>query len=463
MWDAIIKNGTIVTDSDCYQADIYVKDGKIAHISAEPLPGDSAEITDAAGKYIFPGFIETHVHSRDGRNGLKQKEDFFTSTAAAAGTGITTVFEMPNCNPPIYSVENLKDLVQIIEPKAHTDFCVWGLALGDANLQQLQSLSEAGVVAFKFFWGYAIKKADFSLVYNYRPDMTDVLPPPDEGQIWRIFREVKKTGKLIGIHAENFNIIKDLTAEIRATGADDYEALLRTRPAACETSVIDTAIDMAQQIGNRLHIIHVGVGEGVDHIRRAKADGVALTSETCSHYLALTNEDAPRCGAVIKTYPLIRTKWDQEKVWEGLIDGTIDYVCSDHAPHTWEEKQRGFWEAPAGISGVEALSPVLLTAVNEGKLSLQRFVQVTSTDAAKIYGLYPKKGAILPGSDADFAIVDMDEEYIFDQAKMKSKAKWTPYHGMPFKGRVIKTILRGKTTMENGEIAETCPGKFIAC
>jgi dihydroorotase (multifunctional complex type) len=291
--------------------------------------------------------------------------------------------------------------------------------------------------------------------------MKGVLPPPDEGQIYTMFRRIAQLGKRVGIHAENFNIIKTLTELERRSGAQDYEALLRTRPVSCETSIIDTAIDMAKEIGVPLHILHVGVGDGVEHIRRAKADGVDVTAETCSHYLALTNGDAPRCGAVMKTYPLIRTQADQDRVWQGVWDGTIDWVCSDHAPHTWEEKQRGFWDAPAGISGVEALSPVVLTAVNDGKIDIHRAVEITSAAAAKNFGLYPRKGTIREGADADFAIVDMEQEYTFDQKKMYSKAKWTPYDGMRFRGRVVKTILRGGTTMTDGQVTADCRGRYL--
>lgn len=461
VWDHVIYNGTIVSDGRQYTADIYVKDGKISRITTEKLQGDVCQATDAAGKYVIPGMIETHVHSRDGSNGTGVKEDFFTSTSAAAAAGITTVFEMPNCSPTVYSADMLRDLVSVIEPKAHTDFCVWGLALGDLNLAQLQELSDAGVVAFKFFWGYAVNSKDYSLVYNYSPDMQGVLPPPDEGQIFRMFRAVKDTGKRVGIHAESFNIIKMLTAEIRAGGEDDYAALLRTRPVCCETSTIDEAIDMAKEVGVSLHILHVGVGEGVEHIRRAKYDGVDVTAETCSHYLALTAQDAERCGSVMKTYPLVRTQADQDRVWQGVEDGTIDWVCSDHAPHTWEEKQRNFWDAPAGISGIEALSPVILTAVNDGKITLARAVELTSTAAARTFGLYPQKGTIQEGADADLAILDMDVSYVFDAKKMYSKAKWTPYDGMTFRGRVVKTILRGQTTMENGVVAEEPAGRYI--
>ena len=175
-----------------------------------------------------------------------------------------------------------------------------------------------------------------------------------------------------------------------------------------------------------LHVLHVGVGDGVEHLRRAKADGVDVTAETCTHYLTFTDRDARRCGAVMKTYPLIRTAADRQAVWQGLADGTLDWVCSDHAPHTCEEKHRSFWDAPAGISGIEGLSPVLLTAVHRGLLTLPRVAAITSANAARTFGLYPRKGVIRPGADADLAIVDMSAAYTFRQEKMYSKPNGLP-------------------------------------
>ena len=225
--------------------------------------------------------------------------------------------------------------------------------------------------------------------------------------------------------------------------------------------IIDTAIDMAKELSMPLHVLHVGVGDGVEHLRRAKADGVDVTAETCTHYLTFTDRDARRCGAVMKTYPLIRTAADRQAVWQGLADGTLDWVCSDHAPHTCEEKHRSFWDAPAGISGIEGLSPVLLTAVHRGLLTLPRVAAITSANAARTFGLYPRKGVIRPGADADLAIVDMSAAYTFRQEKMYSKAKWSPYDGMSFQGRVVETILRGRTTMRDGQVLPDCFGQFL--
>ena len=218
IWDKLIKNAHMVTASGDSHGDIYIKDGRIAAITQcgkEEGLGEAAEVIDAAGMLVFPGFIDTHCHSRDGSKGAWQKEDFAHSSMAAAAGGITTILEMPNCNPAIYSVENLQDLIETITPKAYG---VWGLCLGDLNKDQLKPLADAGVVAFKFFWGYAIDAKTYQLIYNYEEGMKDVIPPFSTGEVYELFRNVAKTGKKIAIHAEDFGIIKTLTAEAREKG-----------------------------------------------------------------------------------------------------------------------------------------------------------------------------------------------------------------------------------------------------
>ncbi len=463
MWDRIIKNGILVTGTNSENADIYIKDGKIAKVApaSRDAAEDAREVIDASGKYVLPGLIDTHVHSRDGRIGAHHKEDFSYSTAAAAAGGITTIFEMPNCNPTIYSEENLNSLVEIVEPKALVDFGVWGLCLGDLNKDEIPKLDKGGVIGYKFFWGYAIDSNEYQLIYNYEPGMEGVIPPLDNGEVMKIFRDVARTGKKVAIHAEDFFIIKALTEEVRARGEDSYAALLESRPVFAETIVIDTAIKIAEATGAHLHILHVGCGDGVDIIRDARKRGVDVTAETCPHYLYLTDEDAEEAGTRMKTYPLIRTADDRERVWEGLRDGTLSTVASDHAPHTEEEKANGFWGAPAGISGTETMSMIVLDGVSKGRITINDFARVMSENPAKIYGIYPNKGSLEVGTDADFAIVDMDVEYIFRQDDMHSKIKMSPYDGRSFKGRVVQTILRGETVMKDGDIIGEPRGQFI--
>lgn len=461
MWDHIIKNGTVVTGAESFQANIYVKDGKIAAITDQLLPGDAKEVTDASGKYVLPGFIDTHVHSRDGRNGAHYKEDFYHSSMAGACGGVTTIYEMPNCNPAVYNVDMMNDLVDVITPKAFTDFGVWGLCLGDLNNHELAPLDKAGVVGFKFFWGYAIDSKSYQLIYNYDPSMKDVIPPLDDGEVLKIFREVAKTGKMVAIHAENFYIIKMLTEEVKSSGDKSYAAMLRSRPVVSETTVIESAIKIAEETGAHLHILHLACGEGVDLIREAQKKGIKVTGETCPHYLALTDKDAEAVGPLIKGYPPVRTQHDQDKLWEGLRDGTLTHICSDHAPHSVEEKQKGLWEGPAGMATIETMSMVVLDAVNRGKISINDAARLLSENPAKLYGTYPMIGSVQVGTDADFAIVDLDLEYVFHQESMHSRTKLSPYNGRKFKGKVVKTILRGNTIAQNSEIVGQPSGRLI--
>jgi allantoinase len=461
IWDHIIQNGTVVTPDTCYPANIYVKDGKIAAVTQEELPGTAVETSDATGKYVLPGFIDEHVHSRDGRLGPHYKEDFFHSSMAGAIGGVTTIFEMPNCNPAVYCVENLNDLIECITPKAHTDFGVWGLCLGDLNLDQIFPLSEAGVIGFKLFWGYAVDSRNYQLIYNYEKSMQNVIPPLNDGEIYRIFRQVARTGKTLGIHAENFYLINTLIEEIRATGADDYAALLNSRPPVSEKMVITTAIHFARELGTKIRIMHLSNGGSVDLIRQARREHLPVSAEACPHYLFLSDEDFDRCGSLMKSYPLVRTKQDQEMLWEGIRDGTISAVSSDHAPHTYEEKLLDMWTSPAGVTNIETMGALMLTAVNRGWLRINDIVRLMSENPAKTFGLYPQKGSIRIGADADVLLVDLNREYTIDHEKLHSRVKRSPYHGMNVKGWVEKTILRGKTVAEDGEITGEPNGQFV--
>ena len=460
MWDNVIKNGTVVTATDTYKANIYVKDGKIYAITEKELEGDAKETTDATGKYVLPGFIDSHVHSRDGFKGAWEKEDFFHSSMAGAVSGITTIYEMPNCNPAVYNVDRMNDLIECITPKAHVDFGVWGLCLGNLNHEDIPKLAEAGVVGFKFFWGYAIS-GDYQLIYNYKEGMKDVIPPLDMGQIYEIFRDVAKTGKMVAIHAENFDIINLLTKEVIASGDTSYAALLRSRPPVSELTVIENAISLSGALGTHLHILHLAVGDGVDLIREAQAKGLKVTGETCPQYLMLTDKDGDRLGSMMKGYPPVRTQYDQDKLWGGLMDGTLSYVCSDHAPHKPEEKNKPLWEAPAGCATIETMPLVLLNSVNQGKLTLNKLVDILSEQPAKMFGTYPLKGAMVPGADADFVIVDLDMEYTFHREQMHSRTKLSPYDNWKLKGKPVQTILRGITIAKDSEIVGGPTGHFI--
>lgn len=458
-WDHIIRHGEIITPTDQYTANIYIKDGKIAAITNEELVGDANEVTDATGLYILPGLIDTHVHSRDG--GATHKEDFFHSTQAAAAGGITTIFEMPNTNPTINNRENFDKQVENLQSKANVNFGIWGICLGELNNKDVPDLSEAGVIGFKYFWGYAVNKNTFQLLYNYSEDMEDVIPPCDDGEVFEMFQEVAKTGQIIGIHAENSDLINYLTKKYEKSGKNDYETFLASRPNLAEELTIQTGIAMAKKTGARLHILHVSTAEGVKLIREAQREGYPITAETCPHYLFLTNEDYKKIGPVMKVYPLVKYKKDQEAIWEGIKDGTISIVCSDHAPHTEDEKSGDLWSIPAGMCGVETLVPLMLNAVSEKRITIHELVSLLSENPAKQFGVFPQKGAIQVGSDADITIVDMDKCTVIQKEKLHSKSKITAYDGFDIKGMPVQTIVNGITVMKDGEIISDHQGRLV--
>lgn len=459
VWDHVIKNGYLYSDSDFIKANVYIKDGKIAAVTEVELEGQALKVTDAAGQYVFPGFIDTHVHSRD--PGAEYKEDFFHSTQAAAAGGITMVFEMPNTNPPINNVENLHKQEANLTPKAHVDFGIWGICLGDLNHKDIVPLHQAGVIGFKFFWGYAINSQTFALMYNYKDGDEGVIPPLPDGEVHDIFKEVEKTGQILAIHAENNEIIQRLTKQVEESGRRDYEALLEGRPNLAEEMTIQSGIALAKKLGTRLHILHVSTGEGVELVRQAQRDGYPITSETCPHFLFLNNEDYEKIGPQMKVYPPVKYKKDQEELWRGIRDGTVSIVCSDHAPHTEEEKDGDLWSIPAGMCGVETLAPLMLNAVSEGKIPLHLVGKLLSENPAKQFGIYPEKGSLAVGTDADITIVDMTKEMVIKRENLHSKSKVTAFDQFPVKGVPVATIVRGITVMENGEIISAPIGQIV--
>ncbi|WP_392565566.1 dihydroorotase family protein [Utexia brackfieldae] len=457
-WQHAIKNGLVYSDGHFISANIYVKAGKIAAITDANL-GQAETETDASGLYVLPGLIDTHVHSRDPH--ATYKEDFYHSTLAAAMGGITAIFEMPNTNPSISSVAHLQQQIVNLESKANVDFALWGLCLGDLNNQSLSDLNDAGVVAFKFFWGYAIDKKSHLLAYQYKSGDPNLIAPLADGEVYDIFRAVKPTGKQLAIHAENSQLMSRFSQQIKQEGRCDYQALLDGRPDLVEAATISLAIQFAKSSGTPLHILHLTSKAGMDLIRQAQLDGVSITAETCPHYLFLTNEDFSRVGNEMKVYPPIKYQTDQDALWQGIADGTITSICSDHAPHTQEEKQGALFEVPAGMCGIETQVPLMLNAVNEGRLSLADVVGLMSENPAHIYHIYPKKGAIAVGSDADFTLVDMTKEKILSRDALHSKSKVMAYDGMKVKGLPVGTIVRGVTVVKDGELINDLQGKFF--
>jgi dihydroorotase len=398
------------------------------------------ETVDASGMHVLPGAIDVHVHFRD--PGYPHKEDWESGTAAAAFGGVTTVFDMPNTIPPTGTAEILAAKHAIAASKAHVDFGLYGL-LGEDTIANVPTLVEGGVIGFKLYMGNTFGK----------------IASPDTGATLECFEVVSATGKRISLHAENNDIMERRQKRLMAAGKADQWAHLAARPNVVAVEAVSRAAILAEWTGARIHILHISTAEELRPLREAKARGVDITGETCPHYLMLSTDDYKRVPGVIAVNPPVREASNQEPIWAALLDGTIDLIATDHAPHTPEEKKRNeIWTVDCGFPGVETQMPLMLTAVNAGRMSICDYVRMSSFNPARIWGLYPRKGAIAPGADADIAIVDLDRAHTIDDAKLQSRSKISPWNGRGVKGLPIHTIVRGRFVMKDRNLVPGTKG-----
>jgi len=442
--DLVVKGGILVTSSYMVRATIVIDNGKIVSICSDGATSDAERVIDAAGLHVLPGIIDGHVHFRE--PGLTYKEDFGSGSIGAAAGGVTFVIDMPNVNPPTSDPVSLKQKVELASSKSYVDFGIIGVIL-PTNLNQITSLAEAGVIGYKIFMGETIGG----------------LPSPNDGEIIEAFQRVAKTGLRVGVHAENRAIIDHLTKKLKNEGRIDPLAHLESRPAIAEAEAVQRAILFEKPFRTKLHIYHMSSKEAVEIVRRAKHDGLPVSCETCPHYLLLDGvEGLTKLGSLLKMNPPVRTKEHGEALWRGLKDGTVDAIATDHSPHTREEKLKpNIWEAIAGFPGVETLVPLMLTQVNDGRLSLTELVKVMCENPARLWGVYPKKGTIRVGSDGDLTIIDLREESVIKAENLHSKSKLTPFDGFKVKGMPVYTIVRGNIMMEHGEIVGKPKGEWV--
>jgi dihydroorotase len=443
VYDLIIENGLVVTPEGTVKAAILVKDGKIAGIVAgNELPAARA-VYDATGKHVLPGVIDGHVHFRD--PGLTYKEDFGTGSLSAAHGGVCTVIDMPNVVPSTSNVQGLRAKLTEASKKSYVDFGIIGVVF-EENIPDLVPMRNAGVIGYKIFMGETVGK----------------LPSPSDGGILDAMRVIAATGLRVGVHAEDNSIITYQTEKLKAAGRTDPAAFVESRPSIAEKECISRAIMFAEETGAKLHIYHMSSREGVDLVSAAKRRGLDVSAETCPHYLLLDYTFMDRVGSILKISPPVRAKEDQNRLWEGLLDGTIQLIATDHSPHTREEKIRpNIWDASPGFCGVESAVSLILDQVNKGKLTLNQYAKVTAEGPARIWNMYPKKGCIGIGSDADFTVVDLEKKGIIRVDDLHSKNKVTPFDGLEVQGMPVATIIRGMIVMRDGKVEGAPAGKLI--
>jgi dihydroorotase len=437
----LVRGATIVLPSGRFEAELAVKDGKVAALGQQL--GDAAEVVDARGLHLLPGPIDAHVHFRE--PGLTHKEDFATGTGAAALGGITAVFDMPNTSPPVATTAAFEQKRELVEPSARVDFGLFGILLQE-NVEEVDGIAAAGAIGFKLFMG----------------ETTGNNPCPDDPAIFAHFRRIAKLGSLAAVHAENNAMLQTLKTELRAAGRRDARAHLDSRPWFVEAEAVGRATAMAAGAGNRLHVVHVSTRQGLERVRLARREGGRVTCEALISHLLLDDSAYQRHGNLAMVNPPIREPEHVQALWDGLRAGEIDLVATDHAPHTLEEQTRDdVWQGVGGFGGVELMLPLMLTQATAGKLTLEDVVRLTSQGPARVYGLYPGKGSLTIGSDADFVLVDLVARWIVDQARLHAKHRISPFHGWELTGRPTATFVRGRAVMREGELLGSPSGRLV--
>src|SRR5580700_4644080 len=453
-FDTIIANGRVVTATDTYASDLAISDGKITALG-QNLPRDNAtKIIDAAGKYVLPGGIDVHTHLDMPFGGTCSADDFETGTRAAAFGGTTCLIDFAIQ----YKGQTLRTAfdtwMKKASGKAVADYSFHCIItdLADAQLEEMNALVREGVTSFKLFMAYP---GVFML---------------DDGSIFKAFQATAKNGGLVCMHAENGNAIDVIVQQALAEGkrAPKYHAL--TRPTTAEAEATSRAIALAEMAGCPVYIVHLSCNEALEKVREARDRGLPAYAETCPQYLylSLENMNAPGFeGAKYVFTPPLREKWHQEKLWQGLTRDHLQVVSTDHCPFCFkEQKEMGigdFTKIPNGGPGVEHRMSLIYTGGVHGKrFSPNRFVQLVSTAPAKLFGLFPRKGTIAVGSDADLVVFDPNEEQVISVKTHHMRVDYSMFEGTRIKGVPKTVLLRGRPVIEEGKlVGRAGSGEFI--
>ncbi len=437
--DLIIRSGLVVSPDSVIEASVAIRDGRIVAVGDEAAMPAAKESVDARGLHVLPGAIDDHVHFRD--PGYPHKEDFASGTAAAAFGGVTTVFDMPNTIPPTGTPDILAAKLDMAAGKSHVDFGLYAL-LGEDTLAHVPELAKSAI-GFKLYMGNTFGK----------------IPSPSTGVTLEAFEIAAGTGKRISLHAETNSIMERRETRLRQAGRTDPLAHLASRPAVVAVEAVSRAAILAEWTGARIHVLHISSSEELRPLREAKARGVDITGETCPHYVLLSTDDYARLAGVIRVNPPVREAYNHQPIWNALADGTIDVIATDHAPHAPEEKTRNdIFDVDCGFPGVETQMPLMLTEVNAGRFSICDYVRWSAANPAMIWGLYPRKGVIQAGADADIAVVDLGREWTLDDARLQSLSKITPFHGRRVKGLPLHTLVRGRFVMKDRTLVPATRG-----
>ena len=453
-YDLVLKSSVILTPEGRVNGQIAVKDEKIVAILGADEPVAAAKVIDAGDKPVIPGLIDTHAHFRD--PGYTHKEDYYHGTIAAAAGGVTTVFDMPNVDPPTTTADRLKAHLENAQSKAVVDF---GHNASGVVPENIKELAEAGASAFKVWM-----MKDIGRDYPHPPGTSLT----NDAVLYRVFEEVAETGLPLYIHPHNHDLYELFVQRSQDQWGMDfrsYARALRGGRGVVLNTAIATILEMQRSVGTKLHVLHLSTEAGIKMVADAKAEGRDVTAEANPFALFVTND----WDKIERHGPFTLGFWvpeeDNPSMWKAVQDGTIDVVGSDHGPPTREEKEVGWtdmYTAPGGSPMIEQYLRLLLTEVNSGRLTLERVVELCCYSPAKLTGYYGRKGAIIAGADADLVVLDMDHEEVLHAEHSHYMCGWMSAEDLPSKGRPQMTILRGKVIMEDGNVtAEKGSGQLL--
>jgi len=441
--DLLIKNGKVVTPNQVYIADVAIKDGKIICVGDSSVFTEAEKIIDAGGKYLLPGGIDSHTHFETPFQGAVPEETWETGTKAAAIGGTTTIinFSIQKQGKPL--LDSVKSDVDRASKMIAVDFALHGCFTDfsdvDAIINEIPELYAYGCPSIKEF-----------LIYRKQGWMIDD---------WTLFNVLKKNKEykgFVGIHAESAYIGEGLRDQLTKEGKTEPKYHPISKPNFVEAEAIQRSCAIAEFTGSPMYIVHMSTHEGVDIVGKHRAAGLPIYSETCTHYLTLTDEvhGSPDLGVYSQLSPPLRKQEDIDALWQGIVNGAVSIIGSDHAPFNKASKETGynidgFITVPNGAPGVLERMPILFSeGVSKNRISVSRFSEITSTNAAKMFGLYPQKGIIAPGSDADIVIFDPNRKEKLGE-HLYEAMDWSLFEGREVVGSPVMTILRGKVIAED--------------
>jgi allantoinase len=442
--ELVVRGRLALPGSEPVPGALAVAGGRIAAVGERDAPLEAEEELDVGEAVVLPGVVDVHVHTRSAAD-----EGIEAATRAAAAGGVTTIVDMPyDASGPIADADALAAKVADIEREALVDVALWATVPPHGPLEHVAELVAAGACAFK--------------LSTYETDPVRFPRIPDD-QLHAAFGAIAAAGGLAGVHSENDELVRALIAAERDAGRVDPLAHARSRPPIAETEAIAGCLELARATGVRLHLCHVTVGRGVELARRARADGVDVSAETCPHYLVLEESELERSGGEAKINPPLRPAAEVEALWRALAAGELDIVSSDHVG--WPaERKRGddVFALASGAPGLELELPLLHDALLVRGLPLALLARVLAEAPARRFGLWPAKGALRAGADADLVVLDPDERWVVDPDRLVTAARWSPYSGRQLQGRVRHVLARGETVFRDGELtAAAGRGAFV--